>query len=181
MPIRWAAAWSQGGLTQALPGRGPLKSVDFHHQTYLRQAEVAARSLSVRLVVLKARAPDEFAGAFSTATRERAGAVIVLGDTMFYVERTRIAELAERNRLPSIAPQQEQAAAGYLMAYGVSALDAYRRAAVYVDKILRGAKPADLPFEQATTFDLVVNLKTARALGITIPPSIPQRANQVIE
>ncbi len=151
------------------------------HRTYLRQAEVAARSLNVRLLVLKARDPNEFASAFSTATRERAGAVIVLGDTMFYVERTQIAELAARNLLPSIAPQQEQAAAGYLMAYGVSALDAYRRTAVYVDKILRGAKPADLPFEQATKFDLVVNLKTAKALGLTIPPSLLQRADQVIE
>ena len=151
------------------------------HQAYLRQAEVAARSLRVRLVVLKVRAPNEFAGAFTAATRERAGAVIVLGDTMFYVERMQIAELAARNRLPSMAPQQEQAAAGYLMAYGVSALDAYRRTAVYVDKILRGAKPADLPFEQATKFELVVNLKTAKALGLTIPPSLLQRADQVIE
>ena len=151
------------------------------HQAYLRQAEVAARSLHVRLVVLKVRAPNEFGGAFTAATRERAGAVIVLGDTMFYVERMQIAELAARNRLPSMAPQQEQAAAGYLMAYGVSALDAYRRTAVYVDKILRGAKPADLPFEQATKLDLVVNLKTAKALGLTIPPSLLQRADQVIE
>ena len=151
------------------------------HQAYLRQAEVAARSLHVRLVVLKVRAPNEFAGAFTAATRERAGAVIVLGDTMFYVERMQIAELAARNRLPSMAPQREQAAAGYLMAYGVSALDAYRRTAVYVDKILRGAKPADLPFEQATKFDLVVNLKTAKTLGLTIPPSLLARADQVIE
>jgi putative ABC transport system substrate-binding protein len=151
------------------------------HQTYLRQAEASARSLDVRLVVLKAHAPNEFAGAFSTATRERAGALIVLGDTMFYVERTQIAGLAVRHRLPSIAPQQDQAAAGYLMAYGVSAPDTYRRATVYVDKILRGAKPADLPFEQATKFDLVVNLKTAKALGLTIPPALLARADQVLE
>ena len=157
------------------------KPTTFTHQTYLRQAEVAARSLTVRLVVLKARAPSEFAGAFSTATREGADAVIVLGDTMFYVERTQLAELAERHRLLSMAPQQEQAAAGYLMAYGVNALDAYRRTAVCVDKILRGATPADLPFEQATKFGLVVNLKTARALGLTIPPSVLARADQVIE
>lgn len=151
------------------------------HQFYLRQAEVAARSLNVRLVLLKARAPNEFAGAFSTATKERAGAVLVLGDTMFFVERTQIAELAARNRLPSIAPQREWAAAGYLMAYGVSVFDAYRRTAAYVDKILRGTKPAELPFEQATKFDLVVNLKTAKALQLTIPQSVLLRADEVLQ
>lgn len=151
------------------------------HQIYLRQAEGAARSLNVRLIVLKARAPNEFAGAFSSATRERAGAVIVLGDTMFYVERKQIAALAKRNRLPSIAPQREWAAAGYLMAYGVNTIDAFRRTAAYVDKILRGAKPADLPFEQATTFDLVVNLKTAQALHLTVPQSVLLRADEVLQ
>jgi len=100
---------------------------------------------------------------------------------MFFVERTQIAELAARNRLPSIAPQREWAAAGYLMAYGVSVFDAYRRTAAYVDKILRGTKPAELPFEQATKFDLVVNLKTAKALQLTIPQSVLLRADEVLQ
>jgi putative ABC transport system substrate-binding protein len=151
------------------------------HRLYLREAEVAARSLKVRLLVLEARAPGEFAGAFSAATKERADALLVLGDSMFFVERTRLAELAARNRLPSIAPQRELAEAGYLMAYGVSVFDIYRRTAAYVDKILRGAKPANLPVEQAITFELVVNLKTARVLGLTIPQSVLLQAHEVIQ
>ena len=140
-----------------------------------------ARSLNVRLLVLEARAPGEFAGAFSAATKERADAVIVLGDSMFFFERTRLAELAAKHRLPSIAAQRELAEAGCLMAYGVSAFDTYRRTAAYVDKILRGAKPADLPVEQAIKFELVVNLKTAKVLGLTIPQSVLLRADEVIQ
>src|SRR5262245_10635869 len=151
------------------------------HQIYLHQAEVAARSLNVRLLVLEVRAPNEFAGAFSTAVKERAGAVITLGGSMCFGERKQIAELAAGNRLPSIAPQREQAEAGYLMAYGVSIFEVYRRTAVYVDKILRGVKPADLPFEQAIRFELVVNLKTARTLRLTIPQSVLLRADEVIQ
>ena len=172
-------------LTEALPRlsrvavlSNPTTST---HRIYLRHAEAAARSLKVRLLVLEARAPGEFAGAFSAATKERADAVIVLGDSTFSTERTRLAELAAMNRLPSIAPQRELAEAGYLMAYGVNTFDVYRRTAAYVDKILRGAKPGDLPIEQATKFELVINLKTAKALGLTIPPSLLQRADQVIE
>jgi putative ABC transport system substrate-binding protein len=172
-------------LTEALPRlsrvavlSNPTTST---HRIYLRHAEAAARSLKVRLLVLEARAPGEFAGAFSAATKERADAVIVLGDSTFSTERTRLAELAAMNRLPSIAPQRELAEAGYLMAYGVNTFDVYRRTAAYVDKILRGAKPGDLPIEQATKFELVINLKTAKALGLTIPPALLQRADQVIE
>jgi putative ABC transport system substrate-binding protein len=124
-------------LTEALPRlsrvavlSNPTTST---HQIYLRDAEVAARTLRVRLSVVKARGPDDFARAFSEATKERVDAIIVLGDSMFFVERTRIAELAARNRLPSIAPQRELADAGYLMAYGVRAFDVYRRTAAYVD------------------------------------------------
>ncbi len=172
-------------LTEALPRlsrvavlSNPTTST---HRIYLREAEVAARSLKVRLLILEARAPGEFAGAFSAATKEGAGALIVLGDSMFFVERTRLAELAAKNRLPSIAPQLEHAEAGYLMAYGVSILDLYRRMATYVDKILRGAKPADLPVEQPTKFELVINLKTAKALSLTIPQSLLARADEVIQ
>ncbi len=100
---------------------------------------------------------------------------------MFFVEQTRLAELAAKNRLPSIAPQRELAGAGYLMAYGVSVLDVYRRTAVYVDKILRGAKPDDLPVEQATKFELVVNLRTATVLGLTVPQFVLLRADEVIQ
>jgi putative ABC transport system substrate-binding protein len=150
------------------------------HGIYLRHAEAAARSLKVRLLVLEARAPDEFAGAFLAATKERADALIVLGDSTFSTERTRLAELAVKNRLPSIAPQREQAEAGYLMAYGVNAFEVYRRTAIYVDKILKGTKPADLPVEQPTKFELVVNLKTAKALGLTIPESVLLQADEFI-
>ena len=151
------------------------------HRIYLRHAEAAARSLKVRMLVLEARAPAEFAGAFSAARRERADAVIILGDSTFSTERTRLADLAARNRLPSIAPQRELAEAGYLMAYGVNAFEVYRRTAVYVDKILRGAKPADLPVEQPIKFELVVNLKTAKVLGLTIPQSVLLQADEVIQ
>jgi len=151
------------------------------HPIYLREAKLAARSLEVQLVILEAHASSEFAGAFSVATKDRPGALIVLGDSTFFAERTQLSELAAKNRLPSIGPQPELAEAGYLMAYGVSILDLYRRTGTYVDKILRGAKPADLPAEQATKFELVINLKTAKTLGLTIPPSLLARADQVIE
>jgi putative ABC transport system substrate-binding protein len=151
------------------------------HRVYLREAEVAARFLKLQLLILQARDPAEFADAFLAARNERAGALVVLGDSMFFVEGTRLAELAAKGRLPSIAPQRELAAAGYLMAYGVNVFDAYRRTATYVDKILKGAKPADLPVEQATKFELVVNLKTAKTLGLTIPPPVLLRAAEVIQ
>jgi len=151
------------------------------HPIYLREAKLAARSLKVQLVILEARVSSEFVAAFSVAAKERATALVVLGDSTFFAERTQLAELAAENRLPSIGPQPELAEAGYLMAYGVSILDLYRRTATYVDKILRGAKPADLPVEQPNKFELVINLKTAKALGLTIPPSLLARADQVIE
>jgi putative tryptophan/tyrosine transport system substrate-binding protein len=99
---------------------------------------------------------------------------------MFYAERTRIAELAAESRVPAIYPVREYAGAGGLMAYGINLGESFRRAATFVDKILKGAKPADLPIEQPTKFELVINLKTAKALGITIPPSILARADEVI-
>jgi putative ABC transport system substrate-binding protein len=147
----------------------------------LREAEVAARSLNVRLHVMEARVSGEFAGGFSAATKESAHALIVLSDPMFFGERTRIAELATKHRLPAIFAQREHAEAGGLMAFGANLRENFRRAAVYVDKILKGAKPGDLPIEQPTKFELVVNLKTAKALRLTIPPSLLARADQVIE
>ncbi len=150
------------------------------HALYLSEAEVAARSLRVRLHILEARAPSEFAGAFSAMTKESAVALVVLSDPMFFGERTRIAELAAKSRLPMMAAQREHAEAGGLLAYGASLRENYRRAAAYVDKVLKGAKPGDLPIEQPAKFEFVVNLKTARALGLTIPQSVLLRADEVI-
>jgi putative ABC transport system substrate-binding protein len=147
----------------------------------LRAAEVAARTLGMRLQPLEARTPGELDSAFAAMTTEAAGAVVVLVDAMFIDQRTRIAELAATRRLPAVYGQVEHVESGGLMAYAPNFLANYRRAAVYVDKILKGAKPGDLPIEQATKFDLIINLKTAKALGLTIPPSLLQRADQVIE
>jgi putative ABC transport system substrate-binding protein len=113
--------------------------------------------------------------------RERAGAVFVLADGMFLLHRTRIVQLVAKHRLPAMYPVREVVDDGGLMVYGPSLRDNFRRAATYVDKILKGAKPRDLPVEQPTKFELIINLKTAKALGLTIPPSVLARADQVIE
>ncbi len=146
----------------------------------LGEAKVAARSLGVQLQLLEARRPDDFEGAFAVMTRERAGALLVLGDGMFLLHPTRIADLSAKSRLPAMYQGKQFVDAGGLMAYGPSLRDNFRRAATYVDKILKGAKPADLPVEQPTKFELVINLKTAKALGLTIPQSILIRADEVI-
>ena len=151
------------------------------HPELVASTKKAAGSLGVQLKIVEAGASTELEGAFSIIARERMGAVLVLPDGMFYLNRTRIAELALRNRLPSMSGFSEMAKAGGLMGYSSSAVANYRRAATYVDKILKGAKPADLPIEQPTKFELVINLKTAKALGLTIPPSLLLRADQVIE
>jgi putative tryptophan/tyrosine transport system substrate-binding protein len=175
-------------LTQAVPGVGRVAVLwqpgAFGGRTetdMLKGAEVAAQSLAVRLQFLEVRAPADFDRAFSEMTKARADALIVLSTSMLFVERRRLVDLATRHRLPAVYQQRETADAGGLMAYGANIADMYRRAATYVDKILKGAKPADLPVEQPTKFELVINLKTARALGITIPPSLLARADEVIE
>ena len=147
----------------------------------LREAEVAARALGARLQVVEARGPADFDRAFSDMTRARAGALTVLPYVMFFNERRRLVDLAAKNRLPAVYGSREFVDAGGLMSYGADIGDLFRRAATYVDKILKGAKPGDLPVEQATKFELVINLKTAKALGLTIPQSILARADQVIE
>ena len=147
----------------------------------LKEAEVAARSLKVQLQVLQVRTPSDLAPAFSAMTKDRAGGFIVLGGSIFFADRTRIAELAAQSQLPSVYVLKQFAEVGGLMAYGPSIRDSLRRAATYVDRILKGAKPGDLPIEQPTKFELVINLKTAKALGLTVPPSLLARADQVIE
>ncbi|MBI4608717.1 MAG: ABC transporter substrate-binding protein [Candidatus Rokubacteria bacterium] len=145
------------------------------------EMEVGARSLRVQLQILEVRSADQFEGAFAAMTRGRAEALLVLGEPMFFVHRTRLAQLATTSRLPTMLTLREYVEAGGLMSYGTSFPDLYRRAAGYVVKILKGAKPADLPMEQPTKFELVINMKTARALGLTIPQSVLFQADKIIE
>jgi putative ABC transport system substrate-binding protein len=140
-----------------------------------------ARKLGIRLQSLEVQSSADFAKAFHDATTARAGAVLVLPNPLFAANLKRIAELAAKTRLPSIFHIREFPDVGGLVSYGVDRPDMYRRAAAYVDKILKGAKPANLPIEQPTKFELVINLKTAKALGLTIPPSLLLRADHVIE
>jgi putative ABC transport system substrate-binding protein len=147
----------------------------------MRAAEVAARTMGVRLQPVEVRNPGELDSAFAAMTKQRAGALIVLADSMFSEHRTRIADLAAKSRLASVYGLPEFAEAGGLMAYSANRSDLFRRAAIYVDKILRGAKPADLPVERPNKFEMVINLKTAKALGVKIPQSLLIRADEVIE
>jgi len=147
----------------------------------LRAGEQAARTLGMRLQPLAAKGPGEVDEAFAAMAREGAGALVVLVDILFSNQRAQIARLAATQRLPTVYGLPEHVAAGGLMAYAPSFVDQYRRAAVYVDKILRGAKPGDLPIEQPTKFELIINLKTARTLGLTVPPSLLGRADEVIQ
>ncbi len=147
----------------------------------LREVEARARALGVRLQILGVRNPAEIDSAFAAMTRERAGALLTLSDAIFDTQQRQILELAAKRRLPAIAGTRQYAEAGGLAAYGADFLDLERRAATYVDKILKGAKPADLPVEQPTKFELVLNLRTAKALGLTFPSSMLVRADSVIE
>jgi putative ABC transport system substrate-binding protein len=146
----------------------------------VQQAQDAARSSGVRLQPLEARDPGEIDRAFAAITTERASAVIVLTDTVLLDHRTRIADHALRRRLPTVFGVSQFAEAGGLLAYGPSLAAGSRRAPAYVDKILKGAKPRDLPVEQPTKLELIINLKTAKGLGLTIPRSLLLRADQVI-
>ena len=147
----------------------------------LRQVEAAAQALGVRLQPLEARGPQEIDSAFAAMNRERAGALLILPDAIFGNQQWQIAELAAKKHLPSILGVGEYAEAGGLMTYSANNLDLERRAATFVDKILKGAKPADLPVEQSTKFELVINLKTAKTLGLSIPASLLSRADEVIQ
>jgi putative ABC transport system substrate-binding protein len=147
---------------------------------YERSIKAGAQALGLT-VFLAEHTPTEYAGAFALIRRERADALFVAPSSENYAQRSLIADFATSNRLPSIHAFREAVEVGGLMSYGVNVADLFRRAAGYVDKILKGAKPGDLPIEQPTAFELVINLKTAKALGLTIPPSLLARADQVIE
>ena len=147
----------------------------------LGQTETAARTLGVRLELVGVRSPDEIDRAFSTMARQRPDAFVMFPSVMFFIERRRVIDLAEKHRLPSIYVAREFVDIGGLFSYGASIPDLFRRTAVYVDKILKGAKPGDLPVEQPTKFELVINLKTAKTLGITVPHSLLPRADHVIQ
>jgi putative ABC transport system substrate-binding protein len=146
-----------------------------------KETESAARSMRLQLQSVEVNRTDDFNSAFAALTTGRAEALTVAPFSLAFRNRSQIASLAQKNRLPSIYGLREFADAGGLMAYGPNYADGWRRAATYVDKILKGAKPADLPIEQPRKFELVINLKTAKALGLTIPPSLLLRADQVIE
>ena len=147
----------------------------------LREVEAAARGLGFHLHVLAVRHPDELDSVFAAITREGAEALFVQGDALFWYQRIQVVALTAQHRLPAVFDAREFAEAGGLMTYGASVPDSYRRAAVYVDKILKGAKPADLPVERPTKFELVLNLKTAKALGLTISPTLLFQATEVIQ
>src|SRR5450432_1779032 len=175
-------------LTQAVPGAKRVAVLSqpgaFGERTereMLKAAEVAAAALGIQLQFVEARSPADIDKAFSEITGARAEAVTVLVSGMLLGERTRLVDLAAKNRLPVVYTFRELADAGGLMSYGTSLADLFRRAASYVDKILKGTKPADLPVEQPIKLELVINLKAAQALGLTVPPTLVAQADQVIE
>jgi putative tryptophan/tyrosine transport system substrate-binding protein len=175
-------------LKQVVPGLStvafflkPDAMPDRARNDRMKAAEVAARRLGLRLHFVEARGPEDFDRGFSDMTRVHAGAMYIAVTPMFEAHRRRLVDLAARNKLPTVYSFRGWAEDGGLMSYGPDIADMYRRTAAYVDKILKGAKPADLPIEQPTKFELVINLKTAKALGLTIPPSLLLRADQLIE
>jgi putative tryptophan/tyrosine transport system substrate-binding protein len=174
-------------LKQAVPGISRVAVLGLQRGTggrtekdMLTAAEVAAQGLGMRLQIIEARGPEDFDRAFSEMTMARADAMTVQPISTFSNERRRLVALATKYRLPAVYPSREYVDAGGLMAYGANLADLFRRAATYVDKILNGVKPGDLPVEQPTRFELVINLKTAKALGLTIPQSLLLRADEVI-
>ncbi len=175
-------------LKEAVPGASRVAAL-WHPRVFgertmrdmLKETQVAAKTLGVQLQLLEARGPSDFDKAFSAMIRGRAEALVVFPSPMFYAEHRRIVDLVPQNRLPAIFAFREAVEAGGLMAYGASIPALYRRAAYFVGKILKGTKPADLPVEQPTRFELVINMKTAKALGLTFPQSVLIRADQVMQ
>ena len=175
-------------LKEAIPGASRVAvlwhagtATDPVYREMIRQTEIGARSLGVQLQVVEVRGPTELGEAFAAMERKGAQALLVVPGPMVFAERRQLADLALKNRLPTMFGDWGHAQAGGLMGYAANPLETLRRAANYVDKILKGAKPADLPVEQPTKFELVINLKTAKALGLTIPPSVLARADEVIQ
>jgi putative ABC transport system substrate-binding protein len=148
---------------------------------YVTETQAAAQALGLQLHVLEVRRPDEFAQAFAAMTSEHADALVVVPSGLFFSHRSQLAALALQHRLPAMFLEREFVEVGGLMAYGPSMADLSRRAATYVHKILKGAKPADLPVEQPTKFELIINLKTAKELGLTIPPTVLFQADEVMK
>jgi putative ABC transport system substrate-binding protein len=161
--------------------------VVFHDPTFypvsksLTEMEIVSRSLGLQVQFLEVRSPDEFESAFKIAVEKRAGALLISAHPVFSVNRKRLADLVAKGGLPAMYPWREFVEAGGLIAYGPSLEDLYRRAAVYVDKILKGTKPADLPVEQPTKFEFIINLKAAKQIGLTSPQSVLYRADKVIK
>ena len=151
------------------------------HPLTVEEAKVAGQALAVQIRPVPARAPEDLDKAFAAMARDRTGAVFVPWDGMFLVHLTRIVALAARARVPALYGQRRYVDVGGLACYGPSAPESFRRAAAYVDKILRGAKPGDLPIEQPTKFEFVINLRTAKALALTIPPRLLERADEVLQ
>ena len=166
------------GLARLAVLRNPIVAV---HAIFWQETEVAARTLGVALQPLDVRGPEDFEAAFAAATRGNAQALIAFDDPLTVAYRPRIAALAASSHLPAMYGLREFPDDGGLISYGPSFADLFRRAATYVDKILKGAKPADLPVEQPTKFELVINRKTANALGLTVPPTLLAQADDVIE
>jgi putative ABC transport system substrate-binding protein len=165
-------------LTQIAVLRNPLVET---HKMFWKEAEAAARKLGVVLQPLEVRRPEDFDGAFAVARRDNAQALLAFDDALTVAYRTRLVALVASSRLPAIYGFREFADEGGLISYGPNIAALYRRAAAFVDRILKGAKPADLPVEQPTKFELVVNLKTAKALGLTVPPTLLAQADEMIE
>ena len=152
------------------------------HDALRHEVETAAQTLGIRMAPrVELSRPDALADAFAAMTKERVTGVFVVGGTMLYANRTRLAELALTNHLAMMCGPKPFVSAGSLMGYSADIADIFRRSAVYVDKILKGGKPGDLPIQQPTKFELVINLKTAKALGLTIPPSLLARADEIVE
>jgi putative ABC transport system substrate-binding protein len=175
-------------IKEAVPGASrvalllkPDAMPDRAREARLKQADASARALGVKLLVFEAREREDFSAVFSDMSKARADALVVWPTPLFQLERRRLSDLAAGHRLPAVFPFKNYVEAGGLMSYGPNPPDLSRRAAIYIGKILKGTKPSDLPVEQPTKFELVINLKTANALGIVFPPSLLARADEVIE
>jgi putative ABC transport system substrate-binding protein len=147
----------------------------------LKDAEIAAQSLKLKIQPLEVLAPNDLEGVFAAAKKSRAEGMIIVGDPVTFTHRKRVADLALKNRIATIDGRIQFAEAGAMIVYGPNDADMYRRAATYVDKILKGSKPADLPIERPVKFDFIINLKTAKQIGLTIPPNVLARADKVIK